>query len=269
MENLGNICKEQNIPRDLYQALNILINELYIFPEIYSCSIIGSLAKGMYVYGSSDIDLLILTNTNIKMRKVLKKIEDKLVSPVFSDDIYIVTHNKTSISLAFREEKNYMEYIDKILNGEFMNCLIKDWSIGGVIEEVMLYDISSSIRCFDKSKCISKKSQEISSKSILFFEEAKKKLHIQFQNKSTLALDQYEKGNKFLFMFAFFELISVFSRLFCVSKNEFHPSLKHLVSKSNYNEFQKIIQMEKFNCEEFNYEAARETVEILKRKVNI
>lgn len=231
------------------------------------CSIIGSLAKNMYSDGESDIDLLILIDQVTSDEKLLRILDKKGFIFSKQDDIFVTKVDETNISLAIREENEFFAFFDSILDGCFPDCVIKDWAIGGVIEEVMLRDIYSSITCFDKTFTLTKKKKSKLNDLSRYEAKMQSTLKLQFENKANLAIRQFKHKKYFLFYFAFFEAIVIYSRIYCLDNSILHPSLKHIISKNSFANFQKTISFN--NLSSFSLDAAScmESLEKIRKEV--
>lgn len=216
--------------------------------EIQFLAITGSLAKGMYKDNLSDVDLLVLYNNNFDLKNTIQKLFGYGINLIASDDIFnIEIHGvMTRINICFKNKELFIKHITEVVNLNFFDTVNKDWAIGGVIEEVILYDLSCAIVLFDKEKNTLKK---LNRNYGFNFKILKDNLLIQLNNKLKLIKSYAEDGAVTLALFGIMESITVLSRIYCAEKNIYHPGLKHMLLEEKYKEFQTLVGKPIIECQ--------------------
>ncbi len=178
---------------------------------------------------------------------------------VLKDDAYDFVIGRRHASILYKSYSGFIEKISDIIKGNNIDLYYKEWAYVGVIDDVLLLDISNAIIFYDLHEELSKtadhlnkqyppklKQAIISSTEVII--RAKIKGIVRFQK------------NLFISSVAVNELLVAFIRRMYAIYEIYNPGLKHVFSKNNleflhYNipELYKIYELY-VKCERDNYE---------------
>lgn len=198
---------------------------------VEALTIIGSIAKGLYVQGKSGIDLLLLKNKYVSESDVIEELSSNGFTFEKSDDIFLL--KDTLISIHIQSYDYYIDYLSSVMNLSECEIRVKEWTIGGVCRDVILDDISKSIILYDKRERFSRFANKIGIK-YCFGNEFRNILLYQLYTKINLTNKEFKEQNYFLFQIGFFECIEIVERIYCHDKKSYNKGFKHVVKEFDF-----------------------------------
>lgn len=200
--------------------------------EVIVVSLIGSLAKGHYS-ADSDIDILVLVrDQNFDLNEYRRYACEVGFDSELKDDAYDCSFNGRNISLLFKEYDLFLNYVNSILNGGKIEIEFRPWAYGGLIHDVILFDIRNEIILTDKLG----KLGEISNDLKRTYPSKLKEMMLRYTRSFILgrlkALDRFG-NNPLVSEIIKGELMINFARYCYAVHGHFNPGLKHIFSEGN------------------------------------
>lgn len=208
--------------------------------------LVGSLAKG-YFSQTSDIDLMILSDVeNFELELFAPILNEMRLDATLKDDAYDFCIGERNVSILYKCYKEFIETIRMIIAGDKVDMHYKEWAYVGVIDDVLLLDVSSAIVLFDKAGTFAELAETLKVQYPITLKKAIIRSSERIIAAKTKGLVRF-KSNPFISSVAANELVTAYVRYVYAKHELYNPGLKHVFSDSNIDFLEKDIP-ELFHC---------------------
>lgn len=236
--------------------------------EMGACSmaIIGSCAKSLFVEGRSDVDILVIgLDEKVVSKEIVHWLNEEGYAVKASYDIYELSVADCPVSISYKTENQFMKMIDQVLEGLDIDAVMTPWSIGGVVNDVLLGELEQALILLDDLGILGRIENRITQEKTAWFQKLKGRLKDDIISKIQ-TIEKYEQSNKILFDIGVMELYELFFRYKCAEKSEFYPGFKHIMNRK-YHDMMLPYKLDKLSMYGFQDKDARELLGLIEREM--
>lgn len=120
------------------KKINLIIDKLKKCDEIVGIALVGSYVK---TSKPNDIDFLVLSTNNMKVKRYIKKIFDDCKTYVNDDSVRIDNYIDLEVGIGIYNIKKLNKQIEDYMLGKNIDPIYKNWNVVGWLPECLLCDL--------------------------------------------------------------------------------------------------------------------------------